>query len=173
MKHLKKQFRKVYDLLWRIHLKVSTFVAKLIGPIVFNFGIEYKGWNLSTADLLRFPEGTVGRALGEFLHKDRLEPLARAEYHDVHHVLFDYSTSFKDEVALQFFLRGNGKISLASIGTSIGAWCILPDQWNYLKRSYERGKRCADVSKLQLKAILYDDINKVKSSLFNNQGNNV
>jgi ubiquinone biosynthesis protein Coq4 len=161
-----KLFNKLTELAWRIHIRISTVAAKILGPVVFNFGVEDKGWNITTADLLKFPEGTVGRVLGEFLHKDKLEPLAYAEYHDVHHILFDYSTSLKDEIALQFFLRGNGKTSIASISTSIGAWCLLPFQWNYLRSSYERGKKCSDVSKLQLRTLLYEDINQVKSSLF-------
>ena len=92
--------------------------------------------------------------------------MAGAEYHDIHHVLFDYSISFKDEVALQFFLHGNGKTSIASISTRIGAWCLLPTEWKYLRASYEKGKKCKDVSAYNFKNMLHQDFNQVKSSLF-------
>lgn len=158
--------QKVVDPLIQLHLKTSTWVAKLIGPTVFNFGTKEKNWNITTAELLQFPEGSLGRALGEFLGKSKLEPLAGAEYHDVHHVLLDYSVSFKDEVALQFFLHGNGKRSIASVSTMIGAWCILPSQWKYLRDCYQRGKNSNDISTLHLKALLDQNLEQVKNALF-------
>src|SRR4051812_36397509 len=107
-------FQKIVNAAFDFHLKTSSLVAKLIGPMVFDFGSKDKNWNLTTADLLKYSEGSLGKAMGQFLQRNKVEPLAHAEYHDVHHVLFDYSITFKDEVALQFFLRGNGKRSLAS-----------------------------------------------------------
>ncbi len=163
---IKSRFQKGVDLLFQLHLKTSTWVAKLIGPTVFNYGTKDKRWNLTTAELLRFPENSLGKALGEFLAKDGLEPLTGAEYHDVQHVLLDYSVSFKDEVALQFFLHGNGKKSIASVSTMIGAWCILPTQWKYLRTAYERGKKARDISTLNLKALLSRDLIQVKHELF-------
>lgn len=166
MKTISKPFKTVIDYLFEVHLKTSSWVAGRIGPTVFNCGINDKNWNLKTAQLLQYPEGSIGKALGEFLEKSHVEPLAGAEYHDIHHVLFDYSISFKDEVALQFFLHGNGKRSIASYSTYIGAWFILPLHWKYLRASYKRGKNCKDVSVLNSRAILCHDLNQVKASLF-------
>ena len=81
--------------------------------------------------------------------------------------MFDYSISFKDEVALQFFLHGNGNKSIASIITLIGAWCLLPTEWKYLIAAYERGKTCKDISVNNFKSMLNQDLNQVKASLFN------
>ena len=159
-------FQKIVNVAYDIHLKTSSFVAKLIGPMVFDFGSKDKNWNMKTADLLKYSDGTLGKALGQFLYENEVEPLAHAEYHDVHHVLFDYSITFKDEVALQFFLRGNGKKSLASLGTSVGAWILLPTQWNYLKNSYKRGQECIDIAQLNLKELLNEDLQKIKQSLY-------
>jgi len=167
MKTIKKQFRKGLNYLIQIHEKTSSFAAQMVGPIVFNYGTKEKNWRLSTNQLLQFPEGSLGKEMGKFLKKNRIEPLTNAEYHDVHHVLFDYSISFKDEVALQFFLHGNGKKSIASISTLIGAWCILPMHWKYLKASYQRGKNCKDISLLNLKTDLYQNLKQIKNSLFN------
>lgn len=150
----------------RLHEKTSNFTAQKIGPLVFNFGTDNKPWGLSTAMLKQFPEGSLGKVVGEFLYKNRMEPIAGAESHDVYHVLFDFSTSFKDEIGLQFFLRGNGKKSIASFLTSIGAWVVLPFSYNYLKSSYEKGKNCIDISQLNLRELLYKDFESVKQELF-------
>jgi ubiquinone biosynthesis protein Coq4 len=166
MKTATEQPKTIFDHLMLIHLKTSSWVAGLIGPTVFNYGTKDKNWNLSTAQLLEFPEGSLGKALGEFLKNFDVEPLAGAEYHDLQHLLFDYSISFKDEIGLQFFLHGNGKKSFASISTYIGAWFILPTQWNYLRASYKKGKKCKDISAFNFKTMLHHDFTQVKASLF-------
>jgi ubiquinone biosynthesis protein Coq4 len=169
MKTITEQPKTIVDHLMFIHLKTSSWVAGLIGPVVFNYGTNQMNWNLTTEDLLLYPEGSLGKALGHFLKKSGVEPLAGAEYHDLEHVLFDFSISFKDEIGLQFFLHGNGKKSFASISTIIGAWFILPTQWKYLKDSYAKGKKCKDISKLNLKAMLHQNFDEVKYSLFQTQ----
>ncbi len=156
-----------FKLILSVHHKTSSMVAKIIGPAVFNYGTIESGWNMTTADLQKFPHESLGKMLGEFLTENKLEPLSRAEYHDVHHVLFNYSISLKDEVALQFFLHGNGRKSIASYLTCFGAWCILPFHWKYLRASYEKGKNCKDFSALNLKTVLHQNYNKVKAHLFN------
>ena len=166
MKTIKEQPNLILDYLIKLHLKISSWVAGIIGPMVFDIGSKDKNWNLSTADLLQFSEGSLGKALGEFLKKQQVELLVGAEYHDIHHVLFDYSVSFKDEVALQFFLHGNGKKSIASIATRIGAWCLLPTEWKYLKASFKRGRKCKDISALNFKSMLHHDLTQIKTSLF-------
>ena len=166
MKTIKKQLSKGLSYLIEIHEKTSSWTAQKIGPIVFNYGTKEKNWKLSTTELLQYPEGSLGKEMGQFLKKNRIEPLANAEYHDVHHVLLDYSISFKDEVALQFFLHGNGKKSIASISTLIGAWCLLPMHWKYLKAAYQRGKNCKDISAINFKTDLYHNLTQIKSSLF-------
>jgi ubiquinone biosynthesis protein Coq4 len=166
MKTIRKKSKLILDYLIKLHLKTSSWVAGIIGPMVFDIGSKDKNWNLCTTQLLQYPEGSLGKTLGEFLKKHHVELLVGAEYHDVHHVLFDYSISFKDEVALQFFLHGNGNKSIASISTRIGAWCLLPTEWKYLKASYERGKKCKDVSVINFKTMLHQDLTQVKASLF-------
>jgi hypothetical protein len=166
MKTIRKQPKLILDYLMMLHLKTSSWVAGIIGPIVFDIGSKDKNWNLSSTELLKFSEGSLGKALGEFLKKQQVELLVGAEYHDIHHVLFDYSVSFKDEIALQFFLHGNGKKSIASISTRIGAWCLLPTEWKYLKASYDRGRRCKDISVLNFKSMLHQDLTQIKTSLF-------
>ncbi|MDF2447888.1 MAG: hypothetical protein K0R26_392 [Bacteroidota bacterium] len=166
MKTIAEHPKSIFDHLMFIHLKTSSWVAQLIGPAVFNYGTNEKNWNLTTERLIRFPEGSLGKAVGEFLRESNVEPLAGAEYHDIQHVLFDYSISFKDEIGLQFFLHGNGKISFASISTIIGAWFILPSQWKYLRSSFQKGKKCKDISTFDLKELLHQDLAQVKASFF-------
>lgn len=162
---MKKQIKKVIELIEKIHAKTSNFTAQKLGPIVFNARGKESSWNLSTANLLQFPNDSLGKTVGKFLFENKMEPIAGAESHDVYHVLFNYSTSFKDEVGLQFFLRGNGVKSPASFLTSIGAWCILPFHWKYLKTSYRNGKNWKNVSQLNLQELLHHEYKLIINSL--------
>ena len=168
MKTIMQNNKSIFDYAMWLHLKTSSWVAGMIGPMVFDYGTTDKNWDLTTKQLHEFPEGSLGKALADFLTEHNVELLKGAEYHDIQHVLLGYSVSFKDEVALQFFLHGNGKKSFASISTRIGAWFLLPTQWKYLREAYQRGKCCKDISKLNYKALLYDDVASIKSELFEN-----
>ena len=165
MKTINSILKAILNYLMLIHLKTSSWVAAMIGPIVFNIGSNDKNWNISTVQLLQYSEGSLGKSLGEFLKKLNVELLSGAEYHDIHHILFDYSITFKDEVALQFFLHGNGNKSIASVSTRIGAWCLLPTEWKYLNTAYKRGKLYKDISVINFKSMLHQDLNEVKAYL--------
>jgi hypothetical protein len=103
MKTTYKQPKTIIDYAMWLHVKTSSWVAGMIGPMVFNYGTTDKNWDLSTQQLQGFPQGTLGKALGDFLQEHNVDILKGAEYHDIQHVLLGYSISFKDEVALQFF----------------------------------------------------------------------
>lgn len=165
MKTQSNHLPKALTFLMQTQQNINSWVAKQIGPTVFCYGTKKESWNLKTEELLRFPEGSIGKEMGKFLNNHHIEPLAKAEYHDVQHVLFDFSISFVDEVALQFFLRGNGIKTIASVTTTIGAWAILPFHWNYLRCSYNKGKMYHNVSILNNKTILYENMNEIKKSL--------
>ena len=165
MKTITQPFNFIFSKLMLIHLKTSSFTAQLIGPIVFKYAPIDRNWNLSTNKLLDFPNDSVGKKMGEFLKEKKLEPLAKAEYHDVQHILFDFDITFKDEVALQYFLYGNGIRNIASVLTFIGGWLVLPFHWKYLKASYNRGKYYKRISEIDLKTILNENLNHTKSIL--------
>ncbi|MBI3518744.1 MAG: hypothetical protein HY062_05240, partial [Bacteroidetes bacterium] len=67
MKTTCKQSKNIIDYVMWLHVKTSSLVAGLIGPMVFNYGTSDKNWNLSAKELQGFPEGTLGKALGDFL----------------------------------------------------------------------------------------------------------
>lgn len=159
------QLSSSFNYLIETHQKINSWVAQKLGPTVFCYGTKKECWNISTNELLSYPEYSVGKRLGLFLKAQDMEPLAKAEYHDVQHILFNYSMSFVDEVALQFFLRGNGIKTIATLLTCNGAWFILPFHWGYLKKSYSKGQQYKNVSVLNHKTILNENLEELKISL--------
>lgn len=119
-------------------------------------------WGLTTEELIHFPENSLGKALGDFLHQEKLQPIDRLERHDVFHILLDYKTKLKDEAGLYFFLFGNGKKSIFAIGTVLFAAIILPEHWRYLHNQYKRGQQSFPIIKLKFQELLYHDFHELK-----------
>ena len=123
-------------------------------------------WRLSTSDLLQYPSGSLGKAMGQFLYQEHLEPIPKLERHDAFHVLLNYNTNLKEEAGLYFFLFGNGKKSFFSMGTIIFAAIILPDYWPYLLQQYRRGKVTSPIYHFTFKNLLGSNLEILKRSIF-------
>lgn len=70
-----KQPKTIIDYAMWLHVKTSSWVAGMIGPMVFNYGTTDKNWDLSTQQLQEFPQGTLGKALGDFLQEHDVDIL--------------------------------------------------------------------------------------------------
>lgn len=104
-----------------------------------------KSWGITLVDLQAYPKNTLGKDLGNFLRREKLDLIAGLESHDVYHLLLDYSTAVEEEAQMQFFLLGNGKKSLYAIGTSLVAFLTIPDQWLAFWSAYNRGSQSEKV----------------------------
>jgi len=132
-----------------------------------------KPWGLSTRHLLNYPEGSLGKALGEFLDKENLEPIEKLERHDVFHILLGYETDFKQEAGLYFFLFGNGKKSFFAIGTILFSACLFPEHWPYLYHQYKRGKAYYPLVRIKFQEFLHDNYDDLKKIVRRQSVNNL
>jgi ubiquinone biosynthesis protein Coq4 len=97
-------------------------------------------WNCSTAELLNYPQETLGHQLGYFLKINHFEIQPKLEDHDVFHVLTQTGITVPEEIGMQFYLCGNGKKSLYQyVVILLGAFFYM-DQWSYFHAQYQRGK---------------------------------
>jgi len=101
---------------------------------------ERTPWELSVDDLLAFPDGTVGRALGQHLADRGFELMPRLESHDLWHLLTGVETDVVSEVSLQFLLLGNGKRSLYLAGVVALGGLAFPEAWGVFARAARRGR---------------------------------
>lgn len=132
-----------------------------------------KAWGISTESLVRYPPGSLGKALGDFLAHEKLQPIAKLERHDVFHILLDYQTDLKQEAGLYFFLFGNGKKSFFAIGTVLFAACMFPEHWPYLYRQYKRGKEAYPIVSLKFQEFLHENYADLKEVVKRQPVNNV
>ena len=119
---------------------------------------ERKAWNMRSDDLLLYREGSLGHALGSFYKSQKFEPIARAERHDVFHVLFGYTTHVIDEAAMQFFLWGNGKRSVFTVGTCLISALLFPASFLHFTRHYRKGRCAVPVKDWNFKFLLGEDL---------------
>lgn len=167
IKENKKQLKVEYKDARSVREKAVLFLLGKAAPLHNILARKRTPWNLCSDDLYLFPEGSLGKTLSLFYKREGFEPVPRAERHDMFHVLLGYSTNVADEAAMQFFLLGNGKWSLFSLGTAIISAMLFPLQWKSYYRAYLKGKRCADISKWDFRKLLHCDVKLLQKQIFN------
>ncbi len=136
-------------------------------PIHTRLNKQRVAWNLTSKDLLKYKDGSLGYVLGQFYKKEKFEPIPKAERHDVFHVLLGYSTNVIDEAAMQFFLWGNGKPSFFTVGTCIITTFLFPNQFMYFLDAYQKGKRSTSIRNWDFKLLLNENMSELQNKLFN------
>ena len=135
---------------------------------------KHESWKVTKDDLLKFPDESFGRHLGEFLSKNNFELIPKVERHDCYHVLCGYSTAVEDEIALQCLCYGNGKRSPYLYGAIILGVAILPDYYKYYFKSYNIGKAANPFHQFDYKKILKVSIQDLRTAIFSkSQLNNI
>jgi len=125
-------------------------------------------WNITKSTLLCYPDGTLGKMLGEFLLKNNFEMEDKLESHDVFHTIIGFDTKIEDEIAMQYFLLGNGKRSLYMFMVLLPATFLFPEHWNYFKKSYQFGKETPPFYHWDFLSLLDKSLQDIKQILFNN-----
>jgi len=126
-------------------------------------------WNLNSAALLSFPTNTLGYELGLFLSTNGYQLIPKLEKHDAYHVITEYGTSVKDEIALQYFFLGNKKRSPYLFGViAIGA-LLTPENFIHYHQAYLHGKRATPFHKWDIKQLLHQPLNEIRSAVFNSK----
>ena len=99
-----------------------------------------KAWDVKVNQLIQLPNDSLGFHLGCFLLKYNFEIQPKLEDHDIIHVLTNTGISVVDEIAMQYYLYGNGKRSLYLMMVIISGTLFYPTRFSYFKQQYKRGK---------------------------------
>tara|TARA_B100000809_G_scaffold222378_1_gene231300 strand:- start:2480 stop:2914 length:435 start_codon:yes stop_codon:yes gene_type:complete len=116
-------------------------------------------WNLNNTDLLSFPTNTLGYELGLFLTTNGYHLIPKLEKHDAYHVITEYGTSVKDEIALQFFFLGNKKRSPYLFGVITIGTLLTPEKITDYYRAYIHGKESTPFHKWNIRQLLNELLN--------------
>ena len=124
-------------------------------PYAFLFKRNKKAWGLNSDALLKYPDGSLGKGVGEFLKTNGFELIDKLESHDVYHVITDTDTDVKSELGMQFLLLGNWKRSFYQFTTVTISHFLLPEHLKYFRAKYIKGKTFKGIHKLNL----YEELN--------------
>ena len=125
-----------------------------------------RSWKHDQSTLLQFPEGSLGRKLGEFLESEQLKLMPKLEDHDVMHVLMEYKSTVVDEVRMQFFLLGNGKKSMYALCTAIIGLLIQPEYLPAYWKEFKTGRYCLPIAKWDFQYLLHEPVLVLRNQIF-------
>lgn len=125
-------------------------------------------WGISKFEFLLYPDGTLGKALGEFYKNNGFSVMPKLENHDAFHIITDTDTQIQDEIAMQYLLFGNGKLSLYMFAM-IGIGTLLyPEFMNYYIRSIRKGRSMGKFHDIEFKDLLNHNLVFIKASIYSN-----
>lgn len=126
------------------------------------FKFRKKAWDIRQHELLLFPEATIGRELGLFYQKHQIQMMPKLENHDMFHLISETGIQPQDEIAMQFYLLGNGKISLYLLGVLVLGLIIYPEHLRYYQSHFKKGANARTYYHWQFEHLLWQNLNKTK-----------
>lgn len=112
--------------------------------------------------LLSYPTDSLGFHLGCFLLKYNFEIQSHFEYHDIIHVLTNTGITVPNEIAMQYYLLGNGKKSVYLYLVIITGTLFYFNQFKYFKNKYDLGKQAVPFYNLSFEKLLMEPIIALK-----------
>lgn len=123
-------------------------------------------WNLTPAQLIQYNPDSLGFHLGCFLLKYNFEMEPKLEDHDVIHLLTNTSVSVPDEIAMQYFLLGNGKKRIYLFIVIFIGTVFYPKELNKFILNFKRGKSAHRIHDLDFQKMLFIPIKTIQT-MFN------
>lgn len=122
-------------------------------------------WKVSKEDFLKFPKDSLGYHMGLFYQEKGFDVIPKLENHDVFHIITDSGTEIQDEVAMQYLLLGNGKISLYQFAMIGIGTCIYPEYLKIYLKALVKGTTMQKFHDLDFETLLKIPLHEIKSSL--------
>ncbi|MFZ4260863.1 Coq4 family protein [Sphingobacterium sp. HJSM2_6] len=124
-----------------------------------------QAWGLSKEDFSSFPKDSLGQALWFFYEERGFDVMPKLENHDVFHVLTGIDTAIQDEIAMQYLLLGNGKISVYLVSMLLIGTFLFPEYAKYYLDTYSRGKSMNKFYNLEFKPYLSYSVKEMQKAL--------
>lgn len=129
-------------------------------------------WDINLKYLNSLSKDSLGNHLLQFLIKENFELMPKHESHDIYHILGQYGTKKEQEIALQFFLFGNGKHSLYLYLSLLIGLILFPEYYLMYKHAYLRGKEAYPFFKINFEKLLHYPIDEIRG-VFNINYSNI
>ncbi len=121
-------------------------------------------WDIPIKKLILYPQESLGFHLGCFLLKYNFDPQPKLEDHDVFHVLTDIGVTVPEEIAMQYYLLGNGKRSAYLIAVILLGTLLYSDKIKLFRKAYKKGKAAYSFYQLDYQKLLCQPIQKIQDT---------
>lgn len=125
---------------------------------------DLKAQHLIALNLVKYPEGTLGQQLGRFLLQSNYGQNVYACHDDVLQLLIAGSTSFTDDIAVQYYLLGNGSFGLRRLTAMAAGLALFPHKALHFYRMYKKGKEALRFYDVDHLGLLHLPVDRIKET---------
>ncbi|SDL31912.1 Uncharacterised protein [Sphingobacterium mizutaii] len=149
-----------------LRLKFMLFLYNWSSRLYAELFKGYKAaWGIKKEEFLEYQEGSLGYALGMFYKEKGFDVMPKLENHDVFHLITETGTEISDEIAMQYLLFGNGKLSLYLLAMIFIGTFVFPEHSAHYWSSYRKGKAMHKFHHIEFKTFLNESLSTLQLSL--------
>lgn len=126
--------------------------------------IDGKKAPVSMDELISYPKDTLGFHVGSFLFNNSHDADPQPEITDIHRVLISREVSDKEEIAMHFYLFGNGDLALKNLFVMVTGALLYPLQLHYFYKRFKDGKNALRFYDLDHFRMLHLPIDRIKDT---------
>lgn len=115
-------------------------------------------------ELISYPKNTLGFHVGAFLFNHSHDADPQPEMTDIHRVLINKEVSDKEEIAMHFYLFGNGNLALKNLFIMATGSLLYPFQILYFYKRYRDGRNALRFYDLNHFGLLHLPIERIKDA---------
>lgn len=115
-------------------------------------------------ELINYPKDSLGFHLGCFLFNNSCEPDPVPEKEDVYRLLLTENVSNKEEIAMHYYLFGNGDLSLRTLFIMASGAVFYPHHILHFYKRYRDGRNAFRFYDLDHFRMLHLPLNKIKDA---------
>lgn len=125
---------------------------------------DRKNRDLTAGQLIKYPEGSLGQQLGRYLIGTNEGQNVTAQREDIFQLLIAGKYSIKEDIAVHYYLFGNGKNSLRNLLAMAVGLVVCPQHTAYFYNRYKDGMQALRFYDVDHFGMLHLPINRIKET---------
>lgn len=120
--------------------------------------------NLSLSELFAYPQDSLGFKLASFLYDNSIDTNPVPEKEDIYRLLLTPEASNKEDIAMHYYLFGNGDYSLRTVFIIISGAVLYPFCIKYFYYKYRDGRNAFRFYDLDHFRMLHLPVEQIKDA---------
>jgi ubiquinone biosynthesis protein Coq4 len=130
---------------------ISTFINGKKAPVTMD-------------ELISYPKDTLGFHVGSFLFNNSHDADPQPEITDIYRVLINKEVSDKEEIAMHYYLFGNGDLALKNLFVMATGALFFPHHIMYFYQKYRDGRNALRFYDLNHFSMLHLPLERIKDT---------